>query len=121
LIIDWQSKSGKILSKAGRNALDNKSITPGPGAYDYGSNIFSSKGGKMSKQAREQKYGSDSVGPGAYDVDSAFNKMQGKPGYKIGKAARNIEYRSDIPGPGQYDYNSSNKALGGKKNNYYQS
>lgn len=87
---------------------------PGPGSYDYSSNIFSSKGGKIPKGPRGLDYGKDGgVGPGAYDVDTAFNRLMSANGVKIGKASRGVNYSSDIPGPGQYDPSLRDRAKGG--------
>ena len=90
------------MSKAARNSLGQNMMNgPGPGSYDYSSNIFSSKGGKIPKGPRGLDYGKDGgVGPGAYDVDTAFNRLMSANGVKIGKASRGVNYSSDIPGPG---------------------
>ena len=110
--IQHQSFSGKIISKAARDA-QSKSYTPGPGNYDILNDLFSRKNGKFGNDKRHWEVsGTPNVGPGLYDQKSIFDE---KKGWVMGKGERDLKYGNMSPGPGTYDYNASSFANRGWK------
>jgi Sperm-tail PG-rich repeat len=78
---------------------NNDTLAPGPGQYSIKEVPVLSKIGRFGKQKRELNgnNGSDTAGPGAYNINIDHNG-----GFKFGRDKRAHDYQDEIPGPGAY-------------------
>jgi hypothetical protein len=110
-----QRVKGYYFTSSTKKFLENKSIGPGPGRYDYEEELvkLKSKSGKFlfNRSARIEsmdKFQMAIPGPGKYLVEKlspALEKFKNNSGFYFSKSRKDdlVKVRTSSPGPGAYD------------------